>query len=115
MDADTALRYLMEMSTDIKQALLLGSNGELLATTIQDGADEAVGVAGKLLQLGSEASAGGDGCPEEMELSTEDGSVFVLHAERFTAVAVTGRSALPALILYDMRMVLGEMEKEVSG
>ncbi len=45
-----------------------------------------------------------------VELATGRGAVFAVRSARHALVVVTGRFALPALVLYDLRAVLADLE-----
>ncbi len=110
MNAEMALQYLTEMSTDVKRTLIVNDEGEVLSSTFNRQSEEAAAVVQKLLDRVAGQGADHDSAPYQMELSATGGSVFITLGERHVLVAVTGRSALPALILYDMHTVIREFE-----
>jgi hypothetical protein len=98
---DLALAYLGELSSDIRAAVLLHGDGERLA------GDEA------LLEPARALLAAMDADPA-VEVLTPRGGVFAARSAHHALVAVAGRTALPALVRYDLGLVLGDLEKEAA-
>jgi hypothetical protein len=96
-----ALDYLRTLSADIEQAAVLSSDGTLLA-----GPRELTKPARALLAAAPDA--------EEIEVSTGQNSVFAARSDEHAVVLVCGRFALPALIRYDLKVVLGELATAAS-
>jgi hypothetical protein len=96
LSAAQALEHLLDLSSDIRAGVVLDSRGRRVA-----GARSLAGPARELL---SAADA------PEIEVSTGRGTVFASRGRRATIVVVTQRSALPALMLYDLRAVLEMMD-----
>lgn len=91
-----ALEYLRTLSADILDATVLGADGSLLA-----GSPEVAEQARALLAAAPDA--------EDIEVSTAQGSVFAARSEAHAVVLVCGKFALPALVRFDLRMVLGDL------
>jgi hypothetical protein len=91
-----AVDYLRELSADIRAVAVLTAAGEPLA-----GPPELAGPARALLQAASDAA--------EIEVATGGGAVHAARSDEHAVVAVCGRFALPALIRYDLKVVLGEL------
>jgi hypothetical protein len=99
MDALTpehALEYLRALSTDIQAGAVLGADGRLLA-----GPPELAEPARELLAAAPEA--------DDVEVALGDACVFGARSDSHAVVLVCGRFALPALVRYDLRMVLGDL------
>ena len=96
-----ALEYLRTLSADILDAAVLGADGSLLA-----GSPELAEPARALLAAAPEA--------EDVEVSTAEGSVFAARSDTHAVVLVCGRFALPALVRFDLRLVLGDLAGERS-
>ena len=94
-----ALEYLRTLSADIEAAAVLGADGSLLA-----GSDALADPARALLAAAPEA--------DDIEVSTADQCVFAARSDDHALVLVTGRFALPALVRYDLRMVLSDLAAE---
>lgn len=93
---ELAADYLRELSADIRAVAVLSADGEPLA-----GAPELAAAARTLLAAAPDAA--------EIEVSTGGGVVHAARSAEHAVVAVCGRFALPALIRYDLKVVLGEL------
>ena len=94
---DQALDYLCALSADIREGAVLGADGRLLA-----GPSELADPARALLAAAHEA--------DDIEVATAGACVFAARSDRHAVVLVCGRFALPALVRYDLRKVLGDLE-----
>ena len=95
MDPELALQYLTELSTDVVAGIVLGADGRRLA-----GLPELEEPARELLDA---ADAPG------VDVRTAGAAVFAVRDEHHAIAVVTGRTALPALMHFDLRMVLGDL------
>ncbi len=93
---ELAADYLRELSADIRAAVVMTAAGEPLA-----GAPELAGPARRLLEAAPDAA--------EIEVSVSGGAIHAARSAEHAVVAVCGRFALPALIRYDLKVVLGEL------
>jgi predicted regulator of Ras-like GTPase activity (Roadblock/LC7/MglB family) len=117
---ELALRYLDELSTDIRAAVLIGGDGRVAAAHAADGdppADKLGDLAARLLARADEAA--GDlhsfqGPVTQVEATTATGAVFAVRAEDWTIAVVAGRFALPSLMFYDLRAVLSDLGKKAA-
>lgn len=91
-----AITRLHDLSTDIRAAIVLDGGGERLA-----GSEGLAGPARALLDAGDAPA---------MEVACASGSVFSTRTDRHAIVLVAGRFALPSVMLYDLRVVLGQLE-----
>jgi hypothetical protein len=91
-----ALDYLRTLSADIREAAVLDAAGGLLA-----GPAELAEPARALLAAAPEA--------DDVEVATAQGGVFAARSDTHAVVVVCGRFALPALMRFDLRMVLGDL------
>ena len=94
-----ALEYLRTLSADIEDAAVLDADGELLA-----GPEALAEPARRLLEAAPDA--------DDVEVSTAAGCVFAARSDAHALVLVTRRFALPALVRYDLRMVLSDLAGE---
>lgn len=105
---ELALRYLGELSTDVQASVLLAADGSMAAAS-EDGE-----AGRKLAELAHElferADLADDQEVTQVEVSTGEGAVYAVREEHWTAAVVTGRFALPSLMFYDLRTVLGDLE-----
>ena len=99
---ELAVGYLRELSTDIRAAVVLTPSGQPVA-----GPPELAAAAARLLAAAPDAA--------EIEVAVAGGAVHAARGERHAVVAVCGRYALPALIRYDLKVVLGELAAGPGG
>lgn len=99
---ELAVDYLRELSADIRAAAVLTPAGELLA-----GPPELAGPARDLLGAAPDAA--------ELQVVTGDGTVYASRSDQHAIVVACGRFALPALIRYDLKVVLGELAPGDGG
>lgn len=97
------------MSADVRAAVLLDPAGGLIAASDSD-AERALRLAGLAHDLVVAADAAADRPTEQIEAQVERGAVFAVRSARHTLACVVRRLALPALILYDLRQTLLEVE-----
>jgi predicted regulator of Ras-like GTPase activity (Roadblock/LC7/MglB family) len=105
---DLALRYLGELSTDIKASVVVSADGRSAATSRPgEPGDELRRLTQQLFEHADQA----DAQPvSQIEVSTGNGAVYAVRDERWIVSVVTGRFALPSLMFYDLRSVLGDLE-----
>jgi hypothetical protein len=107
--AKSAPARLVEMSADVRAAVLLDPAGGLIA-----GSDDDRERARRLGDLAHElivaADAVSDLPTEQVEARVDAGAVFAVRSARHTLACVVRRLALPALILYDLRRTLLDVE-----
>lgn len=95
--AQLALDRLAEMSPHIRDAVVLDARGRCLA-----GSSALAAPARDLLDHAEGA---------EVEVSTRRGVVYAARSQRKAIALVATRSALPSLMLYDLRVVLGDLDE----
>jgi hypothetical protein len=93
----TALERLSEMSPHVREAIVLDSRGRRVA-----GAGALAAPARALLKAAPAAT--------ELEVAASRGVVYAARSPRHAIAVVSGRGALPALMLYDLRMLLAQMD-----
>jgi hypothetical protein len=100
------------MSPEVRASLLLDGGGKVTAHA-GAGAPEALADAARDLLAAADLAAGRAGLPSarRLEVSSPLGGVFAVRSDHpagdgRTLVAVTEPGALPALVLYDMRMAM---------
>lgn len=104
MDAEQALRELMELSSQITAAAVLDAQGTVLATSSTEPAASAR-LTGAALELVAAASDLGSGSREvaRVEVELDEGAIFVVHEGGHTVAATTGPSPTSGLVVYDLR------------
>jgi predicted regulator of Ras-like GTPase activity (Roadblock/LC7/MglB family) len=102
-----ALRYLGELSTDIRAGVLLSADGSVASASPAGADGERLGELARELFERADAA---DGEPvAQVEVSTGDGAVYATRDGDWTIAVVTGRFALPSLMFYDLRTVLSAL------
>jgi predicted regulator of Ras-like GTPase activity (Roadblock/LC7/MglB family) len=104
MDAEQALRELMELSSQITAAAVLDAQGSVLATSSEDTAASAR-LTTAALELLAAAAELGSGTREvtRVEVELDEGAIFVLTEGGHTVAASTGPRPTSGLVVYDLR------------
>jgi hypothetical protein len=127
---ELALRYLDELSTDIRAAVLLDAEGRVAAAHAPDGEppgdrQEAEPSSTRLGELtaklfeeadraAAKLGAGFEPPVSQVEAIVADAGVFAVRAEGWTIAVVAGRFALPSLMFYDLRAVLSDLGRRAA-
>ena len=110
---DLALRYLLELSADIRAALLLDRRGSVLAAA---GSLPSGGLSERARRVVAEVdSLAPDGETVEVDVFATRGALFVLAEEAHVMVCTTSRSVNPGLIFYDMHAVLRDIDRAAAA
>ena len=115
METSSALADLSEISSQIEVAVVFGSDGAVLGSTVSD-----EGRSQRLAQaaLGLVAAAEAAGTPgrklTQIEASLREGSVFVVSGEGRGIAASTTPEPTSGLIFYDLRTCLRSLEDEAD-
>jgi hypothetical protein len=108
---ELALRYLLELSADIRSAHLVDAGGELIAAAPETPSERAASVSGELARE-ARALAGNRRSSIEVDVTVDGGAVFLVYEGGSPAlICVAGRFALPGLVLHDMRTVLSDIRQ----
>ena len=110
VSAKSAPARLVESAGDIRSAVLLDSAGALIASSDPDAA-RARQFAELARELIEAADAVAPEPTEQIEARLEGGAVFAVRTVRHTLACVARRLALPALVLYDLRQTMLELER----
>jgi|GEM_PF-6643701 len=104
------VRRLVDSSPDVLAALLLDAAGNLLESSHADAerSRELAELAGGLVKSADSASARP---VEQIEVQVTGGAAFAVRSPRHVLACVTRRGALSALVLYDLRHALLELER----
>jgi len=107
MNAQQALADLTEISSQIQVAVVFDDGGKVAGSTLADAgrADELARAAHDLLGA-AESVKGGEGRLTHLEISTDDGSVFVVREGTTCIAATTGRNPTVGLVFYDLKSTL---------
>jgi predicted regulator of Ras-like GTPase activity (Roadblock/LC7/MglB family) len=110
MDAGQAVRDLMDLSSQIEAAAVIGSDGAVVAASPDDDSASAAlaRVAQELVGAAAELGSGRDVTRVEIEL--EDGALFVVREGDLTMAARTGPEPTSGLVVYDLRTSLRSID-----
>ncbi|MFO7572566.1 MAG: hypothetical protein R6W48_08210 [Gaiellaceae bacterium] len=113
MDAKQALAELVELSSQVRNAVVLGPDDSVLAATSDDpGVGEALGrTALELAGAAHELYTGG-GEVTRVEVELEEGALFVVRAGGRTVAATTAPQPTAGLVVYDLRTCLERIDDE---
>jgi predicted regulator of Ras-like GTPase activity (Roadblock/LC7/MglB family) len=113
MDAAQALADLTEISSQIEAAVLFDGGGAVLGSTVADDERSAdlVGAANELLAAAADVQPG-EALLTQLEVSTLDGSVFVVSDGDRRIVATTGPEPTVGLVFYDLKSCLRGVAEE---
>jgi predicted regulator of Ras-like GTPase activity (Roadblock/LC7/MglB family) len=106
MDAAQALADLTEISSQIEAAALFGENGDVTASTFADEgrAREFVRSARELLDAAAGLRSSAE--PNQVEVATAEGSVFVVRDDGRLIAATTTPEPTVGLVFYDLKSCL---------
>jgi predicted regulator of Ras-like GTPase activity (Roadblock/LC7/MglB family) len=103
MDAARALADLMELSSQITAAVVLGADGAVLAASADGTAASRLAAATQEL-VGAAAELGARGHDvTRVEVELEEGAVFLVREGEHTVAATTGPDPTSGLVVYDLR------------
>ncbi len=103
VDPADAPGRLLELSDDVRDAVLLDRSGEAVGCRDDDRAEQ-LGEAARALVRAVDRAA--DRPTAELEAQVAGGAVYLVRNADWTFVAVARRSALSSLMLYDLRVLL---------
>jgi histone H1/5 len=107
MDAQQALADLTEISSQIEAAVVFDDQGKVAGSTLADSgrANELAKAAGALLAA-AEGVKTDDSVLTQVEISTGEGSVFVVRDGKTSIAATTGGNPTAGLVFYDLKSAL---------
>jgi predicted regulator of Ras-like GTPase activity (Roadblock/LC7/MglB family) len=104
VDAQQALADLTEISSQIEAAVVFDDKGKLVGSTLSDG--EAFARAASDLLAAAEELQTGPSALTQLEVATDDGSVFVVREGKTTIAATTAPEPTVGLVFYDLKSAL---------
>jgi predicted regulator of Ras-like GTPase activity (Roadblock/LC7/MglB family) len=113
MDTGSAIRELLELSTQIETVVVASPDGAVEGASVDERtAAELARLAGELLagaeqvrsDMGREALA-------QLQAATPEGCVFLVLADGRLAVATTGADPTVGLVFYDLKTLLRQLER----
>ena len=107
MNAQQALADLTEISSQIQAAVVFDDQGKVAGSTLADPArgDELARAAQQLLTAADSVPAGQSKLTQ-LEIATEEGSVFIVREGKTSIAATTGRNPTVGLVFYDLKSAL---------
>jgi predicted regulator of Ras-like GTPase activity (Roadblock/LC7/MglB family) len=101
VDAAQALEELMELSSQITTAVVLGADGAVLASS----SDSSTSLASSTLDLIAAAADLGSDARDvtRVEVELGEGGIFVVREGDYMVAATTGPSPTSGLVVYDLR------------
>lgn len=112
MDAAQALTDLMQLSTQVEAAVVLGADGSVVAARPEGSATADVLASSALELVGAAFELGSKQEVARVEVELADGAVFVLREGGRTVAARTGPQPSAGLVVYDLRTCLRSIEDE---
>ena len=111
MDAAQALRELMELSSQLQAAVVLGSDDAVLASSPEDAAGLGMLASAALELVGAASDLGSQQDVSRVEIELEEGALFVVREGGHTIVARTGPEPTAGLVVYDLRTSLRQIDE----
>jgi len=105
------VRRLVDTSPDVHAAVLTDAAGGLLASSDPD-AERSRELADLTRQLVERADRASGDPAEQIEVQIAGGAVYAVRSPRHVLACVTRKGALSALVLYDLRHALLDLERE---
>ena len=112
MDAAQALADLTEISSQIEAAALFGDDGEIAASTFADDGRAEAFVREARGLLDAAGAVRGSAPPNQLEVATAEGSVFVLRGDGRLIAATTTAEPTVGLVFYDLKSCLASAASE---
>jgi predicted regulator of Ras-like GTPase activity (Roadblock/LC7/MglB family) len=106
MDAAQALADLTEISSQIESAALFGEDGEVGASTFADEERAQAFVRAARELLDAAAGLRSSASPNQVEVATAEGSVFVVRDDGRLIAATTTPEPTVGLVFYDLKSCL---------
>jgi predicted regulator of Ras-like GTPase activity (Roadblock/LC7/MglB family) len=107
MDAQQALADLTEISSQIHAAVIFEQDGKVAGATLGDsGRVDELAVAAKELLAAADAVKTGEAQLTQLEVATDEGSVFVVRDGKTCIAATTGDNPTVGLVFYDLKSAL---------
>ena len=117
MDPQQALADLAEISSQVRAAVLVDAEGQLLASTHADEsrARELAAACAELLAAADGLRRGGERALTQLEAATRTGSVFVVREGERVIAATTGPAPTVGLVFYDLKTCLRALAAARDG
>src|SRR3954462_8765977 len=107
MDAQQALADLTEISSQIEAAVVFDDQGKVAGSTLaEDGRANELAQAAVAVLAAAGGGKSGDGVLTQLEVSTGEGSVFIVRDGKTSIAATTGGNPTAGLVFYDLKSAL---------
>jgi predicted regulator of Ras-like GTPase activity (Roadblock/LC7/MglB family) len=107
MDAQQALADLTEISSQIQVAVVFDDQGKVAGSTLSDvGRADGLAQAAQELLAAADSVRAGESKLTQLEIATEEGSVFVVREGKTCIAATTARNPTVGLVFYDLKSAL---------
>jgi predicted regulator of Ras-like GTPase activity (Roadblock/LC7/MglB family) len=112
MNPEQALADLTEISSQIEAAVVFDEQGTVVGSTLDDAsrAGQLATAAGELLRSAEEVKPGST--LTQFEISTTEGSLFLVRDDQTSIAATTGGNPTVGLVFYDLKSTLRNLKKE---
>ena len=115
MNAEQALADLTEISSQIQVAVVFDDKGKVGGSTLADaGRTDELARAAQELLAAAESVKAGESKLTQLEIATEEGSVFIVRAGETCIAATTGRNPTVGLVFYDLKSTLRSVKPATS-
>ncbi len=111
MDAAQAIRELMELSSQIDVAVVLGEDGSVVASSSEDEAASGALASTAVELVGAASDLGAEPDVSRVEIELEEGALFVVREGGATVAARTGPEPTSGLVIYDLRTCLRSIDE----
>jgi uncharacterized protein len=109
VNADEAIRELLDISTDIRSVVVLGSGSEAIACGPGAASSRLAGAVDRLWDAARARASGADGIAlDHVVVQDAAGAVVVLQADGRRIAALTGAQPAVGLLLFDLRTCLSD-------
>ncbi len=110
MDANEALARLLEVSEDVRAAVVFERGGEAIAATTDDeDARELAALGDAMLAYAGTVRDGST--VRQLEAVTPDGAVYVARDGERAVIAIAAPEALVGLVQHDLRTLLADLSR----
>jgi signal transduction histidine kinase len=109
MDAGEALAQLLEVSDDVRAAVIFERGEPLASNLAEDEAAEIAGLADAMLAYAGTLRKETD--VKQLEAVTPDGDVYVARKGERGVVAIAAPGSLAAVVQHDLRTLLGRLSQ----
>jgi predicted regulator of Ras-like GTPase activity (Roadblock/LC7/MglB family) len=107
VDAAQAIADLMEISSQVRSAAVIGADGAVEAASADEAGQTLARTARGLLEAAGGVRTSGDSSITQLEAAAREGSVFVVRDSGGRVVAATtGASPTVGLVFYDLKTCL---------